>query len=142
MDKLFSKTFSYEQYKELLQKPLEADLKFKNNINYAHYQKCIVIHNQHGPIVSDKCVSIIDKIESLYFVYTDFGCQQWDDKYYFFIGKLINNIYFSYEVGCSGTGFGLGEESIIHLSQSKELLYNYGLTNKNRELIDKNIKID
>ena len=60
---------------------------------------------------------------------------EYDDKYWFFIGKLENNLYFSYEIGCSGTGFGLGETSLIHFSKTKELLLLYGLTDKHRNLV-------
>jgi hypothetical protein len=45
-----------------------------------------------------------------------------------------------YESDCCGTGFGLGSKSTLYLSKNPELLTAYGLTNKHRDLITKNIK--
>lgn len=48
-------------------------------------------------------------------------------------------MYFVYESDCCGTGFGISSTTNLHFSKSQELLYNYGLTNKQRKSIDDNI---
>ena len=139
MDYLFKEYCFYEEYKNILFGPLEADCKSVNG-GYCHYQKCYFINFNTIKHVN-KCMLIKDKIECLYFVYIDFGEKQWDDKYWFFVGKLTNDLYFAYESDCCGTGFGLGSSSSLYLSKTPELLYTYGLTNKHRDLINSNINI-
>ncbi len=139
---LFEKHCSYEQYKHVLLEPLEADIMALNPDKYYHKQKCFsFIHSEVDNNIKyiNKVIIIKDIIECLFFIYTDFGEKKWDDKYWFFIGKLNNGIYFIYESDCCGTGFGLGSTSTLYLSKSKNLLYVYGLTNKHRELLNNNI---
>jgi len=137
---IFNNSFLYEEYKNVLDEPLDADLKTKqNNENeYPHYQKCYLITNDKINILNQN-VMVKPLINCLYFVYTDFGEKEFSDKYYFFIGRLKNNLYFSYEIECSGTGFGLGETSVIYFSKTKELLLLYGLTDKHRNLVNSNL---
>lgn len=132
---VFNNSYLYEEYKNVLDEPLDADLKTtqQNENEYPHYQKCYLITNKIKPL--NQNVMVKHLIECLYFVYTDFGEKEYDNKYWFFIGRLKNNLYFSYEMGCSGTGFGLGETSVIHFSKTKEFLLLYGLTDKHRNLI-------
>ena len=145
--KVFNNSYLYEEYKIVLDEPLDADFetKQKTENEYPHYQKCYLITNDKIKQLNQNVI-IKNLINCIYFVYTNFG-KEYDDKYWFFIGKLNyykeenNNLYFSYEVGHSGTGFGLGETSIIHFSKTKELLLSYGLTNKQRNLIISNIKL-
>lgn len=136
MDNLFEEYASYEEYKNVLLEPLNADEKI-NKDEYCHYQKAYFITDDKI-IPIKKVVLIKDIIECLYFLYTDFGYSEWDDKYWFFVGKL-NKIYFMYESGCNGTGFGLGSESTLYLSKTPEYLIKYGFTNKHRNLIVNNI---
>ena len=138
MNKLYNEYSLYDEYKYILQDPLDADIKSAQPDNYCHYTKCIIITKDNIKNV-EKLVLIKDLIECLYFIYVDYGKREYDNKYWFFIGKLNNNTYFSYESGCCGTGFGLGEKSTLFLSKSQELLYNYGLTDKQRDLINNNI---
>ena len=144
---VFNNSYPYEEYKHVLDEPLDADLKTKLNTedeypdyqnHYPHYQNSYMITNDKI-IPSHQNIMIKHKINCLYFVYTDFGEKEFDNKYWFFIGELNNNLYFSYEVGISGTGFGLGETSVIHFSKTKELLLSHGLTNKQRNLIKLNL---
>jgi hypothetical protein len=137
---LFNTSYLYEVYKTVLDEPLDADLRttYKNANEYPHYQKGYLITNDKIQLLNQTII-IKHLIHCLYFVYTDFGKKEFDDKYWFFIGRLKNNLYFSYEMGCSGTGFGLGETSIMYFSKTKELLLLYGLTNKHRNLINSNL---
>ena len=145
--KVFNNSYLYEKYKNVLDEPLNADLETKSKTldEYVHYQRCCYITNNKIRQLN-KNVMIKNFINCLYFVYTDFGESEFDNKYWFFIGKLSgykeeNIVYFSYEVGRAGTGFGFGETSIIHLADTKELLLSYGLTDKQRNLIISNIKL-
>lgn len=135
---IFDSSHFYEEYKNILDEPLDADLKSVQKKDYVHFQKCYLITNSKI-IPSNRNMSIKHLIECVYFVYTDFGEGEFDDKYWFFIGKLSNDLYFSYEVGCSGTGFGLGETCTMHFSKTEELLLTYGLTDKQRNFIKQNI---
>lgn len=141
MDTLFDVSASYEEYKNVLVEPLYADYKStrlnRNYETYAHCQNSFIISNNAIKQVH-KCALIKGHITCLYFIYVDFG-KKWDNKYWFFIGKLDNDIYFMYESGCCGTGFGLGSKSTLYLSKTPELLCKYGLTDKHRDLISNNI---
>lgn len=141
MDKLFSSYTSYENYKNILEEPLNADERSIVDKDFCHEQYGYVIKNNKLEIMK-KNLPIKNNIEYLYFSYVDFGEREWDDKYWFFVGKIRTkkNIYISYESGCCGTGFGLGSKSTICLADSKENLYDYGLTNKQRELINSKLK--
>ena len=137
---VFNNSYLYDEYKTVLDEPLDADLKTKqlNENEYPHYQKCYLITNDKiKPL--NKNVMVKHLIKCLYFVYTDFSEKEYDDKYWFFIGRLENNLYFSYEIECSGTGFGLGETSVMYFSKTKELLLLYGLTDKHRNLVNLNL---
>ena len=140
---LFDNTYFYENYKDVLDEPLDADYQSvkQTENDYPHYQECNLIEKNGIKQVKREHNAIIKPlINCLYFVYTDFGKEKVDDKYWFFIGKLKSlkdnaEFYFTYEVGCSGTGFGLGETSILNCSKSKELLMMYGLTDRQRNII-------
>jgi hypothetical protein len=138
MDNLFKNYSSFDEYKYILIEPLNADLLTQDK-SVCHTQKVYMITNKKINYLDNKVILIKDNIICLFFIYTDFGQKMWDDKYWFFIGKLNNDIYFSYESGCSGTGFGLGSTSTIYFSKTPELLCSYGLTNKQRDLIINNI---
>lgn len=137
---IFDSAHFYEEYKNILDEPLDADLKSvkMDDKTYVHFQNCYLI-TKNKIIPSDRNMSIKHLIECIYFVYTDFGEKEFDDKYWFFIGRLTNDLYFSYEVGCSGTGFGLGETSKMYFSKSEKLLLTYGLTDKQRNFIKQSI---
>lgn len=138
MDNLFQMNEPYEKYDYILSYPLESDLMALDS-KCSHAQNCYAICDNKIKHI-DKVITIKNMIECLFFLYVDFGEQTWDDKYWFFIGKLKKDgLYFMYESGCSGTGFGFGEESTLYLSKKPELLTTYGLTNKHRDLITKNI---
>jgi hypothetical protein len=139
MDKLFLEWEDYSKYKHVLKAPLEADKAISTK--YCHSQKGYGIYEDKIKYLGgDKIISILDKITDIYFLYIDIGLSRWDSKYWFFVGKLKDDFYFIYEVGCCGTGFGLGEESIIHVSKKQEWLSKYGFTNKHRTLIAENIE--
>lgn len=129
---MFNKSYLYEEYKSFLDEPLDMDAEA---IDDTHFQECHLITNNKIQLLNRRII-LKPLIECLYFVYVDYGRIKYDDKYWFFIGKLKNGLYFSYEVGCSGTGFGLGETSKIYFSNTKELLLLYGLTDKQRNIID------
>jgi len=135
---LFDESRPYKEFRSALEEPLNADTQ-QGDDHFAHEQKCFIIRNDAIKPVTGRTILIRDVIECLYFVYVDLGRQQWDDKYWFFVGKLVNtkghDIFFAYEAGCNGTGFGLGEQSCLHLSDSLQRLCQYGLTDKQRELI-------
>lgn len=136
MDELFSpkNAISYEKHKEVLEPPLDADIYLKQHPNFCHYQDYYFLYaNRIERVNRIKIIKF--NIECLYFIHNDFGLEKWDDMYWFFVGRLSNNLYFSYESGCCGTGFGLGSKSKIYISQEPRLLYEYGLTDKQRELI-------
>lgn len=139
MDNLFEEYTSYEEYKNVLLEPLNADEKKTVDEHYCHFQKVYFITDDKIKHI-DKIVLIKDIIKCLYFIYIDFGYKEWDDKYWFFVGKLNNEIYFTYESDCNGTGFGLGCESTLYFSKTPEYLIKYGFTNKHRELIINNIQ--
>lgn len=137
---IFDSAHFYEEYKSILDEPLDADLKSVtiDEDHYTHYQNCYLI-TKNKIIPSNRNMSIKHLIEYIYFVYTDFGEREFDDKYWFFIGKLKDDLYVSYETGRSGSGFGLGETSTMHFSKSEELLLTYGLTDKQRNLVKQHI---
>ena len=135
METLFQNSCSFEEYKYILEAPLEADLQSVFIDSYCHEQYCCAITGDKIKHIN-KLIIIKDKIECLYFIYINFGEKKWDNKYWFFIGRLNNQIYFAYESGCCGTGFGLGSKSSLYLSKTQELLCKYGLTDKQRELIN------
>ncbi len=150
MDGLFENSYSYEEYKNVLKEPLEADR--KQNKNYfdwnssneekglwEHYQKCYAITEKQIKLI-EKRIIIIDLICCLYFIYVDAKSDSFDNKYWFFIGKLKNGVYFLYESKCDGTGFGFSEESYLYLAREPDLLVKFGLTNKQRDLINKHKK--
>jgi hypothetical protein len=145
---IFDNSHPYEQYETILNEPLNADFESTQNSenDYPHYQECYCITNDN--IKKSKNIIIKNLINCIYFVYTDLGNKEFDDKYWFFIGNFNfdkegkHNFYFSYEVGRSGTGFGLGETSRIHFSRTKELLLEYGLTNKQRNLIRSTMELN
>jgi hypothetical protein len=140
MDELYKESCEYEKYKELLEEPLDADIiamTDKSN-RFCHYFECEIITKDEIKKIN-KNILLKNKIESLYFVYADYGDYEFHGKYWITVGKIIKNLYFVYESGCSGTGFGLGSYSKLIISKSPELLYNYGLTDKQRDLINKNI---
>lgn len=139
MDSLFKEYHYYEEYKNILLEPLNADETL--NIDKKYY-----CHTQNAYFITDntinhinKVILIKDRIKYLFFLYTDFGETEWDDKYWFFVGKLNNGIYFMYETECNGTGFGLGTQSKLYLSKKPEYLIKYSFTNKHRDLINYNI---
>lgn len=135
MDQLFENNISYDDYKNILSTPLQADCNM--NQNFCHYQKCYRIDTDKIKLI-EKRVKIKDLIDCLYFLYVDEALDSYDDKYWFFIGKLTNDFYFVYESGCCMTGFGLGSKSSLYFSSNKDLLIKYGLTDKHRNLIKQN----
>lgn len=138
MDNLFNDYDSYDKYKNVLSEPFNADDTMIIDQNYSHTQKIYLIDdNKITPI--DKLISIKNIIDCLFFLYTDFGEFDWDDRYWFFVGKLYNGFYFMYETKCNGTGFGLGTEATIYFSKIPQYLIKYGFTDKHRELIVNNI---
>jgi len=155
IENLFTISEPYDKYDYLLSIPLDADhramldkrtmlenphLEYQFRLLLDHEQRRYYIEPDNIKCYNNKIISLKGKIESLFFIYTDFGdIDGWSDKYWFFIGKTTYGMYFAYEVSNAGTGFGLGEESVIHFSKSQELLCKYGLTNKQRELIKNNI---
>lgn len=144
MELLFQEHCPYELYSNILYDPLDADYKAKientedKPYTFLHENKLCFISDD-GIKHSNKPCILRDKIKNLYFVYVDCGEQMFDDKYYFFIGELNDKWYFSYETECSGTGFGICSTSRIHFSRSFEQLYNLGLTDAQRQLINDNI---
>ncbi len=146
MDKLFEESCSFDnyEYKHILEVALDADIRAAESDirapqpdNIFHEQKCVIITKDNIKIVN-KIVLIKKFIECLYFVNVDFGEDIHDDKYWFFVGKFYNNSYFIYESGCCATGF-IGSKSSLTASKSQELLYNMGLTDKQRDMITNNI---
>lgn len=136
MENLFQTSQPYENFKRVLSEPLIADYAKSTDSNkYCHDQTCFSITNKKIRHVKQTVV-IKDEIESLYFVHVDAGRMKWDDRYWFFVGKLKHGTYFTYESGCCGTGFGLGSESKLYLSKNPELLYDYALSNEQRNLIN------
>jgi hypothetical protein len=138
MDKLFLEWADYSKYKHLLKAPLEADKQLKASKDFAHSQKGYGILDDKIKYFGDeKIISNLDKITEIYFLYID---ADMFSKSWFFVGKLTDEFYFTYEVQSSVAGFGLGEESTIYISRKKELLLNYGFTSKQIYLIDENIE--
>ncbi len=139
MDNLFEEYACYEEYKYILLEPFNADEELKRRgKTYCHYQNAYFINDNKINHIN-KVILIKDRIKYLFFLYTDFGETEWDGRYWFFVGKLKNEIYFMYETKCCGTGFGLGSETILYLSKNPNYLIKYGFTNKHRELINNNI---
>jgi hypothetical protein len=135
MDILFQNNFTYKDYENILFEPLNADeILINPNINCHEQKAYVILPNKIKPV--EKRIIIKNLIESLYFIYVDTKLNYNDDKYWFLIGKLKNGIYFSYESGCCQTGFGLGSKSSLYLSREQDHLIKYGLTNKQRELIN------
>lgn len=126
---IFTTAYSYDaQYKDVLYAPLNA-------VNEeCHTQRCTRI--SCSKLQHIKSVNIYDKIKYLHFLHksiNDIGENRW-----FIIGQLddaYNNLYFAYDVYCSGTGFGLGETSKLWFATQPDLLVKYGLTYEQRELI-------
>jgi hypothetical protein len=140
MNSLFQNIFFYVDYENILAEPLNADETLIDpNIN-CHEQKAYAIQTDKIKSI-DKRIIIKNSIECLYFIYVDTKLNYYDDKYWFFIGKLKNGIYFSYESGCCQTGFGLGSKSSLYLAKEQDHLITYGLTNKQRELINQHKNI-
>ena len=142
MDKLYDEFCPYDKYSALLKEPFNADANCRVKTNYfnTHIQKCYIIKNNKIKPV-DATLNIKRMIESIYFLYVDFGEEKWDDKYWFVVGKLnegVKEFYFVYESGCCGSGF-IGSESKLYVAQTKEVLSEYGFTNKQRELINTNL---
>lgn len=140
MDILFENYEPYHKYKHILDEPLEADISKYSDVS---------LHRQHSYYITnysinhvDKLIKLKDQIECLFFMYVENNKEDWTDKYWFFVGKLTNGIYFTYQSNCSGTGFGLGEDSHIYLSKNTDLLCRFGFTNKQRDLIEKYILYD
>lgn len=77
----------------------------------------------------------------MFFIYVDFGEDKWDDKYWFCIGKTKNDLYFSYESKCSGTGFGLGSTTKNYYTKDKNTLLKYGIENIHRTFIENHKRI-
>jgi len=80
---IFNNSYSYEEYKNVLDEPLDADLKATKNVedDYPHYQECYLILN--GKITqakNKKTVELKPLIRCLYFVYTDLGEKEYDNK--------------------------------------------------------------
>lgn len=129
MEDVFTTAYSYNTaYKDLLYEPLNA-------VNEeCHTQICTRI--SYSTLHHIKSVNIYDKIKCLHFLHqsiNDIGENRW-----FIIGQLedvYNNLYFAYDVYCSGTGFGLGETSKLFFAKDPELLVKYGLTFAQRELV-------
>jgi hypothetical protein len=138
MDNLFNEYAYTEEYKNIIVEPLNADEMLNANKRYCHTQHAYFITDNAINHIN-KVILIKDRIKYLCFLYTDFGEKEWDNKYWFFVGKLNNGIYFMYETICCGTGFGLGAESKLYLSKKPEYLIKYSFTNKHRDLIKNNI---
>lgn len=140
MNVLFQNNFPYKDYENILFEPFNADETLINPDTSCHEQKAYAIQpNKIKPI--EKRIIIKDLIETLYFIYVDTKLNYYDDKYWFLIGKLKNGIYFSYESGCCQTGFGLGSKSSLYLAREQSDLITYGITNKQRELINQHKNI-
>lgn len=146
MNEVFNKPLNYNDYIHLFNEPMDIDYKSRKNYKwYKEYLHCIdatFIFNNKMLISKRKLIK--DKIDSFYFIYVDKGLNQYDDKYWFCIGKIKdknNDIYFSYESMCNGTGFGLGEITTIYYSKDKDMLLKYGITDKHRNFIEKYKKI-
>lgn len=127
---IFTTAYSYDtQYKNLLYEPLNA-------VNEeCHTQICTRI--LCSKLQHIKPANIYDKIKYLHYLHMT-GAKEFDEKTWFIIGQLedaYNNLYFAYDVHCSGTGFGLGETSKMFFAKTPELLVKYGLTFTQRELI-------
>lgn len=145
IETLFQKSEPFETHKNILFEPLNADRQLKNDKTntYCHYQQIYAIKDNkidyhNNP---DKIFVLDNMIECLYFIFTDFGTNnRWDDKYWFFVGKLTNGLYFSYETKCGGTGFGVGCCSTIYFAKNEKNLEKYGFTNSQRDLIQLNIE--
>jgi hypothetical protein len=143
MEDLFNKSEPYEKYRYILEYPLKADLNSKTVKDKSlHGQKLYEITSK-GIRQCNRKVILIDSITNLFFVYTDFGSGMFDENYWFFIAEYTKDdktVYIGYESECCGTGFGFCETSKVYLAETKELLYEYGLTYKQRYLIMKNIE--
>jgi hypothetical protein len=97
MDNLFTEYAYYEEYKNILLEPFNAD----EALNRGDKRHC---HDQNAYFINDNKINHINKvtlikdtIKYLFFLYTDFGETEWDDRYWFFVGNLNNGIYFMYE---------------------------------------------
>lgn len=139
IENLFDTFEKYSIYSNYFSEPFKANS--CTDVNYPHSQNCYRI-DKNGIKLLNKKIDLTEIIECFYFIYVDYGLKEFDDKYWFAIGKIKNqnNIFFSYESNCSGTGFGLGETSTLYFSNDKSLLITYGLTNKQRNLIANNKK--
>jgi hypothetical protein len=155
MDKLFEISKPYEEFKHILERAIEADdhiylqcrkypcSKFKYGCDCEHKQNLYIISNTKIKKNESYAKIILkNKIKNIYFLYHSLNTQHEDlgEGYWFCIGQLKNGSYFAFETDCCYTGFGFGEESYIYISKHKELLYNFGLTDKHRLLISNNIE--
>lgn len=86
MDKLFEEFSSYDLYKNILAETLDADYNATIDTNYLHETKLTIITNDMIKHSNKTCV-IKDKIKYLYYVYVDLGENEWDTRYYFFVGR-------------------------------------------------------
>ncbi len=123
--------------KQIFDEPFNVDYNLSHS--NSHFINAYFIYNNKLSV--SKKIKIKDNIDCFYFVYVDYGMKRWDDKYWFCIGKTKDNLFFSYESTCCGTGFGLGSCTKIHYSKDKELLITYGIENKHRTLINENKKL-
>ncbi len=139
METLFDESEPYSKYKAALYEALDAPYRKDDD---EHRLKCVAIHEDKiKPL--NKRILIRDRIIDLYFVYVDYDSDECESRYWFFIGKIHNDvvnkdIYFVYESECCYTGFGFCEEPTLSLSTSQDLLKIYGLTDKHRTLINEN----
>jgi len=143
-NKLLSKTIDSNLWRDIMKKPFEADLKIMvPNVDphFAHDQY-IYVCKDSLPKLINKHMKMENNIDCVYFIYNNKSDYEYDEKYWFLIGKIktnISNHWFSYESGCPGTGFGLGTETTIFLVQQFDILIKYCLTDKQRNLIIKHI---
>ena len=141
MEQLFAISTDFQNYQHYFALPFMADINTKAIQEGAHFVNSFDIN--YNQISKTKTIAVAtDTIDKLHFMYVNFGERQFDAKYWFCVGQLTNGIYFSYESGCSGTGFHLGETSTIFSAKTQELLHNFGLSDKQRTLIRNNIDKD
>jgi len=140
MQQLFDEFAAFETYAHVLKEPFSADARRKSDPSFNHFSLTYIIKNESIQCVN-KIILLNEYIECLYFLVADLGRNVWeDDRHWFVIGKLKNNLLFVYETNCSGTGFGFCEESKLILCQTPEQLTTFGLTDKHRNFIEKYIK--
>ncbi len=146
METLFMNVLSVHDYKEFFRECWTADhcaqtnfQRRKHNPNFGmhfeHHVETTILLTQEKTRFVNVPVSILPAIQHFCFLYVDKGEHEYDDRYYFAVGVLNNGQYFSYEAGCSGTGFGFAETTKICISKDPCLLAWSGLTDKQREYI-------